>query len=163
MIGAIASFLKSLFPFIVEALSVDDKLRGSDRKIRIFFLSLLVVSLLLGWLANVYLDHTRIVNDTEIKRRSDQIEQLTNTVSQLSQKILKKELKISNLQRRLDNKDNKVEQLRKEIRETAEICYEKQELITKLNENLIKCEFTGGGVESTNEFETKLENLLDGE
>lgn len=137
--ATILSILKSLFPFIKEAFSVDDELRGSDRRLRIIFLSLIVVSLLLGWLGFVFLDHTKIINSSEIDRLEGRIELLEQSNQDARNRLFEERSVTARMRYEIERANNEIARLRRENRRLDDKLGETGKLMSRLEDELNDC------------------------
>lgn len=139
MIATILSLLKSLFPFIKEALSVDDDLRSSDRRLKFFFLSLLVISLLVGWLGILFVSHTEIVNSSEIDKLHGKIELLEESTQDTRMRLLEERTTYERTRYDLERANNTIIELRRKTRSLEQTIRESEFLLGRLEEAVRAC------------------------
>lgn len=140
MITSILSLLKSLFPFIKEALSVDADLRSSDRRLRLFFLSLLVVSLLVGWLGILFVNHTEIVNSSEIDKLNGKIELLEESSQIARMRLLEERSAFERNRYELERANNTITELRRTTRSLERTIRESELLLGRLESAVKTCD-----------------------
>lgn len=139
MITTILSLLKSLFPFLKEALSVSDELRGSNPKIKFAFLSFVIGCGLIAWIAGVNLERTKIVSSSQIDNLEGRIELLVKRNQEVETDLLEERTESQRLRYQKERANNEIMRLRQRNRELEDTLRKSERLTKELEEKVNAC------------------------
>lgn len=132
----ILSLLKSVLPFVKEALSVDDQLRGSDRKLKLSVLFSVLFLFIIAIVGYYIVDYQKVTSGVSVSKLRGELELAQRKTKMLEDDLSRERSENNTLMLQAERTRTETQRLRRKIDELRNDLEDAQELVDDLEDNL---------------------------